>query len=279
MNNLRMFCISMNSNHLNFIKEINYLPVGLGKENFSKEWFRDNTGINITEKNNYYGEYTFHYWLWKNYIDLDEMKEGWFGFCQYRKFWSAEKKDLLPNSLKQLKTLLLTEIPESYQNVDVILGDELSTTNFKIMKFLKKGLKLILNKPSYLFKKNKRNIKFHFDLMHGYKNLDKAIDLLDDENRKDFKDFVNTKTSFNPQNMFICNSKEILKNYYSTIFPWLERCEVKFGFQNLTGYGKIRIYTFLAERFMSYWFQKNYKCKTMPIIFYDIKKDFNHKPL
>ena len=269
----------MNSNHLNFIKEINYLPVGLGKDNFSSEWFRDNTGINITEKNNYYGEYTFHYWLWKNYIDLDEMKGGWIGFCQYRKFWSAEKKDLLPNSLKQLKTLLLTEIPESYQNADVILGDELSTTNFKIMKFLKKGLKLILNKPSYLFKKNKRNIKFHFDLMHGYNNLDKAIDLLDDENRKDFKDFVNTKTSFNPQNMFICNSKEILKNYYSTIFPWLERCEVKFGFQNLTGYGKIRIYTFLAERFMSYWFQKNYKCKTMPIIFYDIKKDFNHKPL
>ena len=274
-----MFCLTMNSNHLNFIKEINYIPVGLGKDNFSNEWFRDNTGINITKKNNYYGEYTFHYWLWKNYIDLDEMKGGWIGFCQYRKFWSAEKRDLLPNSLKQLKTLLLTEIPESYQNVDVILGDELSTTNFKMMKFLKKGLKLILNKPSYLFKKNERNIKFQFDLMHGYNNLDKAIDLLDDENRKDFKDFVNTKTSFNPQNMFICNSKEILKNYYSTIFPWLERCEAKFGFRNLIGYGKIRIYTFLAERFMSYWFQKNYKCKTMPIIFYDIKKDFNHKPL
>ena len=274
-----MYCLSLNPNHLDTIKKFNYVPVGLGKETFSKEWFRDNTGINITEKNNYYGEYTFHYWLWKNYIDLDEMKGGWIGFCQYRKFWSVEKKDLLPNSLKKLKTLLLTEIPESYQDVDVILGDELPTTNFKIMKFLKKGLKLILNKPSYLFKKNKRNIKFHFDLMHGYNNLDQAINLLDDENRKDFKDFVNTKTSFNPQNMFICNSKEILKNYYSTIFPWLERCEEKFGFQNLAGYGKIRIYTFLAERFMSYWFQKNYKCKTMPIVFYDIKKDFNHKPL
>ena len=140
----------MNSNHLNFIKEINYIPVGLGKDNFSNEWFRDNTGTNITEKNNYYGEYTFHYWLWKNYIDLDGMEGGWIGFCQYRKFWSIGKKDLLPNSLKQLKTLLLTKIPESYQNVDVILGDELSTTNFKIMKFLKKGFKLILNKPSYL---------------------------------------------------------------------------------------------------------------------------------
>ena len=272
-----MFCISLEPNHYNFIKELGYIPVGLGEKHFSSDWFSDKSGINISKKNKYYGEYTYHYWIWKNY--LEKLDDGWIGFCQYRKFWSVEKKNLLPNSLNQLKTLLLTEIPESYQNVDVILGDELSTANFKIMKFLKKGLKLILNKPSYLFKKNKRNIKFHFDLMHGYNNLDKAINLLDDENRKDFKDFVNTKTSFNPQNMFICNSKEILKNYYSTIFPWLERCEVKFGFRNLAGYGKIRIYTFLAERFMSYWFQKNCKCKTMPIIFYDIKKDFNHKSL
>jgi len=277
MKNLKMFCISLEPNHYNLIKELGYIPVGLGAKHFSKDWFSDKSGISISKKNKYYGEYTYHYWIWKNY--LEKLDEGWIGFCQYRKFWSVEKKDLLPNSLKQLKTLLLTEIPESYQNVDVILGNELSTTNFKMMKFLKKGLKLILNKPSYLFKKNERNIKFHFDLMHGYNNLEKAIDLLDDENRKDFKDFVNTKTSFNPQNMFICNSKEILRNYYSTIFPWLERCEEKFGFRNLVGYGKIRIYTFLAERFMSYWFQKNCKFKTMPIIFYDIKKDFNHKPL
>ena len=36
-----------------------------------------------------------------------------------------------------------------------------------------------------------------------------------------------------------------------------------------------RIYGFLAERFMSYWFQKNTKSITMPIIFYDIRKDIN----
>ena len=73
--------------------------------------------------------------------------------------------------------------------------------------------------------------------------------------------------------MFICKSKKILKNYYSTLFPWLERCEKLFGFENLKGFGQIRIYTFLAERFMSYWFQKNAKTNTMPILFYDIRKD------
>ena len=153
--------------------------------------------------------------------------------------------------------------------------DALPTNKFKKMKFLKGGLRIIFKNPSYLFDKNKRNIKFHFDLMHGYNNLDKAIELLDKENRNDFKDFVNTKTSFNPHNMFICKSKKILKDYYSTVFPWLERCEKLFGFENLKGFGEIRIYGFLAERFLSYRFQKNSKYKTMPIIFYDIKKDFN----
>tara|TARA_B100000686_G_C16782516_1_gene972929 strand:- start:1210 stop:2049 length:840 start_codon:yes stop_codon:yes gene_type:complete len=279
MKKIKMFCVSMNSGHLNFINEINYIPVGLGGDNYSKEWFRDNSGISISEKNKHYGEYTFHYWLWKNYIDSDELKDNWIGFCQYRKFWSLENKNLTPASLKELKTLILKEIPKSHEDAEVILGEEIVTTNFKIMKFLKKGLNIIIKNPSYIFNKNKRNIKFHFDLMHGAKNLDAAIELLDDENRDDFQKFVNTKTSFNPQNMFICKSREILKNYYSVIFPWLERCEKKFGFNNLSGYGKIRIYTFLAERFSSYWFKKNYKCKTMPIIFYDIRKDFDYKPL
>ena len=81
----------MNANHLNFIKEINYLPVGLGKDSFSSEWFRDNTGINITEKNNYYGEYTFHYWLWQNKMEIFNEKD-WIGFCAYRRFWLNEKE-------------------------------------------------------------------------------------------------------------------------------------------------------------------------------------------
>ena len=279
MNNMKMFCISLNANHLNFIREINYIPVGLGEENFSSEWYRDNSGTNISKKNKNYGEYTFHYWFWKNCIDNEKFNNDWIGFCQYRKFWSLQNNNLLPDTLSQLKSLVLRKIPKSYENVDVILGEEIFTTNFKKMKFIKKGIKLFLKKPSYLFNNKNRNINFHFDLMHGYNNLNKAIELLDLEDRNDFREFVNTEISFNPHNMFICRSKNTLKNYYSTIFPWLERCEKLFGFENLREFGKIRIYGFLAERFLSYWFKKNYKYKTMPIVFYDIKKDFNHKPL
>ena len=69
----------------------------------------------------------------------------------------------------------------------------------------------MIKKPSLFFNKNKRTLKFHFDLMHGKGNLDKAINLLDQDDKKDFSDFVNSEVSFNPHNMFICRSKKILK--------------------------------------------------------------------
>ena len=107
--------------------------------------------------------------------------------------------------------------------------------------------------------------------MHGDGNLDKAIALIDKEDREDFKHFVNTQVSFNPHNMFICKSNKILMNYYDALFPWLARCEKVFGFE-LQGYGLKRIYGFLAERYMSFWFQKYTKFSLMPIIFKDISE-------
>ena len=94
----------------------------------------------------------------------------------------------------------------------------------------------MIKNPLLFFDKDKRNIKFHFDMMHGKDNLYKAIELLDSKEKNDFYNFVNTEVSFNPHNMFICKSKKILKNYYDSVFPWLRKCEEKFGFE-LEGYG------------------------------------------
>ena len=129
---------------------------------------------------------------------------------------------------------------------------------------------MVLN-PTLFFNKEKRTIKFHFDMMHGEGNLDKAIKLLESNEQKDFTDYVNTEVCFNPHNMFICKSKKTLLNYYQSVFPWLERSEKIFGF-NLEGYGLQRIYGFLAERYMSYWFKKYTKFTTLPIGFKDLSE-------
>ena len=107
-------------------------------------------------------------------------------------------------------------------------------------------------------------------MWHGEGNLDKAIDKLPVKEKNDFKDFVNSEVSFNPHNMFICKNKEILFDYYNSLFPWLERCEKIFGFESLEGYGLKRIYGFLAERYMSYWFKKYTKYYLMSIYFKDL---------
>ena len=69
--------------------------------------------------------------------------------------------------------------------------------------------------------------------------------------------------------MFICKNKQILFEYYNTIFPWLKNCESVFGFDLGEKYGKKRIYGFLAERFLSYWFSTYTKALNWPIIFKD----------
>ena len=271
MKNLNMFCLTLEPNHYNFIKKLGYIPVGLGNKNFDNNWLSDKSGINISKKNKNYGEYTYHYWIWKNY--LDKIDDKWIGFCQYRKFWSLDHHKAENINFDSLDSQVLKEIPNNFEQYESILGEPMFINQWRTMKFIKKGIKLFIKNPMLLINKKSRNINFHFNFMHGKNNLRNAINLLDKSNKNAFGEFVNSKVSFNPHNMFICKSKSKLKSYYEDLFPWLEKCEELFGFENLKGFGKIRIYGFLAERFMSYWFQKNTKCITMPIIFYDIRRN------
>ena len=267
MNNISFFCLTLDPTHEKIIKKLSYIPVGLGDKKFSNECFNDKKGENISHKNEFYGEYTFHYWIWKNY--LPKIKTEWVGFCQYRKFFV--QKELIVKGLKfeDLEKNILKTIDQSNQNFDCILGNQFSVENFKPSKIIKHHLLEFLAKPNLFFFKKNRNLKFHFDLFHGKGNLEKAINLLDDENKKDFKNFMENRTSFNPHNMFVCRT-EILKEYYKTIFPWLSKCEDIFGFDNLQGYGLKRIYGFLAERFLSFWMNKNYPVKELPILVKDL---------
>ena len=85
MNNLEMFCICIHDNLFDKVKTLNYIPVGLGDEKFKNGWLRDNTGINISDKNKFYGEYSFHYWFWKNKIK-DISDNSWIGFLLIEDF-------------------------------------------------------------------------------------------------------------------------------------------------------------------------------------------------
>jgi len=269
MKNIDMFCLCLENNLLDRVNRLNYIPVGLGQNKFSPEWLLDSLGENISHKNKFYGEYTFHFWFWKNM--LDKIPDNhWVGFCTYRRFWSS-KRDITNNN--NIYETALSDIPIEWSDYDAIIGNKYHINEIKWIKIIKRGKIALLRNPLALFK-SKQNIRFQFDMFHGNNVLDRAIELLDDKDKQDFKNYVLNNSSFSPVNMFVCKSKIIMNEYYETIFKWLSACEKIFGF-NLHGYGKVRVYAFLAERFLSYWFNKYVKTLEWPIIFNDLKSEVN----
>tara|TARA_E500000178_G_scaffold320069_1_gene342898 strand:+ start:205 stop:1020 length:816 start_codon:yes stop_codon:yes gene_type:complete len=261
----------LHDHHLQNLKKLNYIPVGLGKNTFSNDWLKDNTGINISYKNSHYGEYSFYYWLWKN--NLSKINNNtWIGFSGYRYHWA--QSNMVPSD--QLNTIInkenftnhiLKKIPHEWSDSEIILGEKIKINNWKFSKILKHAKRKFFLNPSNFLKSN-QNIALHFDIFHGEGLLNKAINVLEEKDRNDFKNFVKNEHSFNRENLFFCKSKTIMEKYFESIFSWLEECEKVFGFE-LNGYAKTRIYAFLAERYLSFWFNKYTKPKTWPIFFFD----------
>ena len=275
MNNYKIFCMCLHEHLLLNIKKLNYIPVGLGKNNFSTNWLRDNTGDNISEKNPYYGEYTFYYWYWKNMLH-QHINGSWVGFSGYRYHWAeknAISSDLITKNINynNYNNYILKNIPKEWNSYEVILGEEIFIDKWKLSKIFKHGKKKLLKKP-LAFLKHNQNIELHFDIFHGEGNLNKAINVLDEKDREDFRKFVKEKKSFNRENLFFCKSNKLMDAYFSSVFKWLKNCENIFGF-NLEGYSMTRIYAFLAERYLAYWFNKYTKPLSWPIFFYDTNKN------
>ncbi len=265
----------LHDHHFENLKKLNYTPVGLGTNKFSDKWLNDRSGENISHKNKYYGEYTFYYWIWKNFLPKYN-EDFWLGFSGYRYHWAQDKKldsDKINKIIntENFSNYILKSPSKEWENYDVILGEKIFVADWKLSKILKKGYKKLLKNPLAFTKKN-QNIKLHFDIFHGEGFLEKAIDLLDEQNKDDFRRFVLNEKSFNRENLFICKSKNLMSEYFKSVFNWLFNCEKIFGFE-LHGYEKTRIYAFLAERYISYWFQKNSKVLEWPIFFFDTNKN------
>lgn len=252
MRNLEIYCVT--DKDLSYLKRLPYNLAGVGKSNFPKEYYLANTNENIHHNEEYYSELTFHYWFWKNELQNLE-KNTWIGFCQKRRFWI--KKDSINQNINSynLKNYILSEIPKEWLEYNAVICEPIYVNGVNKIKLLKRGFKSLVKDPTIFFNKNKQTVKLHFDMHHGYGNLDRAIDFMDSEDKDEFRDFVNNSTFFNPHIMFIA-SVEVANSWFNKLFPWLFRCEKLFGFEQLYGYDTKRLYAYLAERYLSFWFKK-----------------------
>ena len=101
-----------------------------------------------------------------------------------------------------------------WEKYEAIIGNKFDLTGVKLMKLLKYGKISFLRNPKAIFRSG-RSIRFQFDMFHGNGVLDKAIDVLEEKERDDFRKFVNEKNSYNQGNMFICKSQNIMDESYS----------------------------------------------------------------
>ena len=267
MSNLKIYCVT--NKVVNFLSNLDYEIGWVGQGKPPKNYISCNEGDNIFYKEKYFSELTFQYWYWKNLLNLAN-KDEWVGFCQKRRFWVNREfnKDRM-NDLEKQKSFL-NKIPLEWKNYESVICEPIDLSNVKIMKMFKRGFKSIVKDPLILFSKKKHTINLHFDMHHGHGNLIKAANLLNEEDKSEFIEYINTSTSFNPHIMFVAKP-HIANLWFSTLFLWLSRCEKIFGFDDLKGYDTQRLYAYLAERYLSFWFKKHTNYLEWPWVFYDSK--------
>ena len=247
MKNLEIYCVT--NKNVNFLDDTNYKIAWVGQEKAPKNYLTCDSGDNIFFKEKNYSELTFHYWYWKNILDLN--KENWIGFCQKRRFWLKKNSEETNINPLNIKNYLLDKVPNEWSSYESILCNPINVNNVKKIKLIKRGLKSILKNKNIFFDINKQTLLLHFDMHHGYGNMEKAIDHLNKNDKYEFFEYVNKSTFYNPHIMFI-SSPQIANRWFNDLFSWLFKCEQTFGFDNLIGYDTQRLYAFLAERYLSF---------------------------
>ena len=256
MSNLDLYCIT--NKKVKFLENTKINLAWVGLEEKPKNYLACDNKNNIFYKEKYYSELTFQYWYWKNMLDI--KNNNWIGFCQKRRFWLKSKLINHEINYQNIQKNLLQEIPTEFDNFNAIICKPITVSEVKTIKIFKRGWRNLIKDPSILFNKDKKNIALHFDMHHGFGYLDIAIQQLQQKDKDEFRDFVNNQSTFNPHIMFIAKA-EVTSAWFETLFAWLDRCEKKIGFENLKGYDTTRLYAYLAERYLSFWFKKytNYK--------------------
>ena len=266
MDKLELYCVT--NKPIKSLDNFKYKLAAVGKDKFPDNYIRCDNGINIYDKEKNYSELTFQYWFWKNKLNLNN--DNWVGFCQKRRFWlnkSSVKEEITEKNFN--KHFLIEPDPE-WKNYNAIICSPINVNSAKKMKLIKRGIKSIIKDPSLLFDKNKQTLKVHFDMHHGHGNLDKAVSLMNESERDEFNLFLNNSTSYNPHIMFIAKPN-IANNWFVALFDWLFECEKVFGFDNLEGYETQRLYAYLAERYLSFWFKKYTNYIEWPWTLYEFK--------
>lgn len=215
---------------------IDWAPVGM---------LRDDTGDNIACKNEYYGELSGHYWVWKNYLSSTDAE--YIGFCHYRRFLNF---GITPMSTVPFKPILASDFKKVFPKY----------TEDSILKCIN-GYDIVLPYPQRF----SGMLYSQYLSWHPKEDMNLALNTI----RDCYPDYAKTALEVMSKNeMRSCLNfvikKELLNEYFEWIFGLFDILEKKTDWSKYKEYRKIRTPAFIAERFFNIWIahavaQKNLK--------------------
>lgn len=215
-----------------------FIQVGKSVEDKSINEIKDNTGDNISKKNNNYCELTAMYWVWKN-----DKKSDVVGITHYRRFFSKNFIDSISK-----KAISNNEISKKLNKFDIIVPNPL------IM--------------------SKKTVFEQYSDAHYENDLNITKQVINEK----YPDYINSfnkvmnRNYYSACNMIICD-KKIYDSYVEWLFNILFEVENRVDISNYDDYNK-RIFGFISERLLNVWLEKNnqYKIKELPVYNTEDKK-------
>lgn len=202
-----------------------YIPLEVGaslRKDLGLKGVRDNTGLNISEKNPNYCELTGYFWIWKNIKDADVV-----GLVHYRRYFKGNSK---------------------------VQGKFANILNAQEIEKCLRDYQVILPVKRNYFIETVRSQYAHAHHEEDLLALEKAIRKICPTYLSAFEQVMNSK-KLHLLNMFVMK-KELFDEYCTWLFSVLAEVE---NTLNISEYSKndARVYGFLSERLLDVWLIKN----------------------
>jgi lipopolysaccharide biosynthesis glycosyltransferase len=170
----------------------------------------DNTGDNISRKNESYCELTVQYWAWKN-VDAE-----YYGFCHYRRYFGFGRSNKKPDIYANIVSEFFDESALDYISINPDIIKKIQETP------------VVLTTPFNVKNISKKDIYNHYrsSPFLRIKDLDSLLEIIHDISPK-FENAANHYIQnglLYPCNMFIMKRETFIR-YCQWLFPILEECE------------------------------------------------------
>ena len=246
-----------------------YIHILAGKETYAKEsdLTGDNTGENISNKNQYYSELTGIYWIYKN------QTSDIVGTCHYRRFFTAKDEPFqykLKRFLYYFGGLNIGRHGLIYTSNQEFWGKRILTCN---------EAEVILNDFDAIMpikRKLRQSIENHYKKYHDATDLQLLRTIISEK----APDYSSSFESTLKQKRLYANNMLIMRrDKFEALCGWLFTLMFEYERQvdlnKYTDYQQ-RIFGFISERLITTWVNHHQlKVKELPLIYFRNLKNSN----